>query len=478
VRIGGDYTLPAGEEVDEVVVIAGSARILGRVNGDVVVILGQLHLGGEASVGGDLVVVMGSGVVESGAQVERDFVAVGGDIDAPPDFVPGQDHVVIGPQIFGGRMDALVPWITEGMFWGRPIVPRLGWIWGIVGLFFLAYLALNALLDHPVQACAGVIAERPLSAFLVGLLTLLLIGPVLLLLAVSVIGIAVIPFLMCALLLAWIIGKVGLARAIGLAMLPAPEPGESPGPLPSRGRAALAFTTGFATLCVAYMIPFLGFVVWTIVGVVGLGAASLAFVAGYRRENPPTVRARPGAPVPPPVPTPSRASAHATAQTPAMAAPADGGPAMADAPGAALPPPVPEPPSVSNGLLAFPRGRFIERIAAFALDVILVMIAVQVLDIGRDGPRMFFMLLLAYHIGFWTWKGTTVGGIICQIRVVRTDGTLPSFADALVRGLSSILSLVVLGLGGLWILRDPERQAWHDKVAGTYVVKVPRNWPF
>jgi uncharacterized RDD family membrane protein YckC len=37
--------------------------------------------------------------------------------------------------------------------------------------------------------------------------------------------------------------------------------------------------------------------------------------------------------------------------------------------------------------------------------------------------------------------------------------------------------MAALGLGGLWILRDPERQAWHDRIAGTYVVKVPRNWP-
>jgi uncharacterized RDD family membrane protein YckC len=43
--------------------------------------------------------------------------------------------------------------------------------------------------------------------------------------------------------------------------------------------------------------------------------------------------------------------------------------------------------------------------------------------------------------------------------------------------LTAILSLVVLGLGALWILKDPERQAWHDKIAGTYVVKVPRSWP-
>ena len=51
------------------------------------------------------------------------------------------------------------------------------------------------------------------------------------------------------------------------------------------------------------------------------------------------------------------------------------------------------------------------------------------------------------------------------------------FAEALVRGLTGIFSLAVVGLGFFWILRDPERQAWHDRIAGTYVVKVPRNWP-
>ena len=70
-----------------------------------------------------------------------------------------------------------------------------------------------------------------------------------------------------------------------------------------------------------------------------------------------------------------------------------------------------------------------------------------------------------------------MGGIICQLRFVRTDGARLQFVDALVRGLTSILSLVALGLGAPWILKDPERQSWHDKIAGTYVVKVPRHWP-
>ena len=81
------------------------------------------------------------------------------------------------------------------------------------------------------------------------------------------------------------------------------------------------------------------------------------------------------------------------------------------------------------------------------LDVILVVIASQVLSLTRhDNDSAVFVLMLAYHIGFWTWKGTTVGGIICQLRVVRVDGGPLRFADALVRGLSSIFSLAVLGL--------------------------------
>jgi uncharacterized RDD family membrane protein YckC len=38
-----------------------------------------------------------------------------------------------------------------------------------------------------------------------------------------------------------------------------------------------------------------------------------------------------------------------------------------------------------------------------------------------------------------------------------------------------VLSVAALGIGFLWILRDPQQQAWHDKIAGTIVVKVPNG---
>ena len=124
-----------------------------------------------------------------------------------------------------------------------------------------------------------------------------------------------------------------------------------------------------------------------------------------------------------------------------------------------------------------PRAAFVDRLAAFALDAVLIVIIVNVLDIRHEGGRVGFLVALAYHVAFWTLKGTTLGGIICQMRLVRTDGGRIGFPDALVRGLTGIFSLAVFGLGFLWILKDPDKQAWHDRVAGTYVVKVPRTWP-
>jgi uncharacterized RDD family membrane protein YckC len=150
--------------------------------------------------------------------------------------------------------------------------------------------------------------------------------------------------------------------------------------------------------------------------------------------------------------------------------------------GADLTPPAAEPPPVyrASDLVAFPKAMFGERLAAFVLDVIAILIIGQLLSLdhsGDPGERLFVFLALAYHVGFWTWRGTTPGGMICLLRVVRTDGKALDFPEALVRGLTGIFSVVVAGLGFLWMLRDPDRQTWHDRVAGTYVVKVPRAYP-
>jgi uncharacterized RDD family membrane protein YckC len=369
--------------------------------------------------------------------------------------MPGGQHVVIGSPAISGRLEALYPWMARGLLWGRPIVPELAWIWWIVGGFFLVYVLLNLVFDHPVRACATTLADKPLTTFMVGLLVLLLAGPVCALLAVSIIGIAVVPFVLCALVVGGVVGKVSTARWIGMSIAR-----RESGPEESRAQSLFAFTLGFGVITLAYMIPVLGFVTWALLGVFGLGAAALAFIVAYRRENPA---------LPPRETSPELRQAPSTL-TSSATSDVGAGPTRPE------PPAIASAPAIASDLVLFPRASFRDRLAAFVLDVILVVFVYQVLDVFRR-DNTIFLLLLAYHIGFWTWKGATVGGIICQLRVVRVDGAPLRFADALVRGLSSIFSLLVLGIGCLWMLRDHEGQTWHDRIAGTYVVKVPRNWP-
>ena len=107
--------------------------------------------------------------------------------------------------------------------------------------------------------------------------------------------------------------------------------------------------------------------------------------------------------------------------------------------------------------------------AAF-LDVIIA----AILSAFVGGLPLGFLVALAYFAGMWTWKGTTIGGIVLNLKVVRLDAQPVTFAVALVRGLASALSVIVFFVGFLWIILDRDKQTWHDKIAGTVVVRSPR----
>ncbi|HVH57161.1 MAG TPA: RDD family protein [Vicinamibacterales bacterium] len=454
-----NYTLAAGDAVRDVTTIAGDVTIEGHVDGDVVIVMGSARLASTAVIEGSLVVVGGAGKVEGGAKVGRDLVIVGGTLDAPASFSPQGQHVVVGTPWFGEALSDVLPWLTRGLLWGRLIVPDLAWIWAVVAIFFLIYVALNAVFDGAVGATADVITERPLSAFFGGLLVLILAVPVFAILAATVIGLVVVPFLLCGMVVAALLGKTAVARAIGRALM-RPE-------LPEGRIAALgAFIVGFVLLVLAYMVPVLGFVTWALATVLGLGAASTTLRSHLRRER--RVAAPPEGVVPPSVAPPMGEPFVPAAPLAASEAP--------NMPIASPPLAPPAPPVFSQGLAQYPRATFLDRLAAFALDCILVAIANGLLDLNRyDDDGSFFFLLLCYHVAFWAWKGTTLGGIICNLRVTRTDGGDLRFVDALVRGLSGIFSIAALGIGCLWMLQDPEKQMWHDKIAGTLVVKAPRE---
>ena len=450
VRVAGDYTVRVGEQVDDLVVISGSATVNGTVDGDLVVVLGGAELGGTSHVDGDVVVVGGQARIADGASIDGDLVVVAGGVEAPPGFEPRGDQVVLGVVGMGDQFAAMAPWFSQGLFWGRPVVPDLPWVWLMAGMLALLYLIINLVFERPVRACVDTLVEKPLSTGLVGLLVVLLIGPVTLVLTVSVIGIALVPLLWMGVLVAGLFGRVGVARWLGGRVV-AEE--ASPSPL----QATRSLTIGLVLTTLVYMVPVIGLLTWTALGILGVGAVATALVAGLQAENP----APPGT---------------------GASVPVSAGPSVGTAPPAAEQTrdtrandePRGQPPALPPDLSLLPRATFLPRLGAVALDLLLVMIALGLL--GAEGGR-FFVLFLIYHVVFWGWKGTTVGGIICRLRIVRSDGTPVRFSEAIVRGLSAILSVAVAGIGWLWILIDPEGQSWHDKIAGTYVVRLPRGTP-
>jgi uncharacterized RDD family membrane protein YckC len=151
----------------------------------------------------------------------------------------------------------------------------------------------------------------------------------------------------------------------------------------------------------------------------------------------------------------------------ATAAAAAAGPSIASGP-------VPPSAAAPEFTAAMPRAGFWVRMGALFLDCLLVGFAMSLLHPFGD----FHIVVLAiYGAVMWKLRGTTVGGIVFDLHVVRVDGRPLDWETAIVRALGCFLSLAVVFLGFIWIAFDDNHQAWHDKIAGTVVVRAKRGAP-
>ncbi len=88
--------------------------------------------------------------------------------------------------------------------------------------------------------------------------------------------------------------------------------------------------------------------------------------------------------------------------------------------------------------------------------------------------EMAFLWLVtgAYAVLSWRRGGQTLGMRPWRLKVVGSDGR-PVAARALaLRYAVATVSLLAFGLGFLWSLADRERRTWHDRVAGTRMVRM------
>ena len=319
-----------GESANDVVCIGCSVDIEGEAAGDAVAVGGSVHVSG--SVAGNAVSVGGSVEVEDGAVVEGDGVAVGGavEVDGSGQVRGHNTTVGVGGPFFGGRRHGLrFPWGAFGDT-GRLVT-------AVLRTGFLALLGVLAvmLLRPAVDLAARRVGAEPWKAAFAGLLTQLLFLTVLILaivvLAVSIIGIpllVLVPFAILAMIVATFVGFVGVAKVLGgiverrfnwsassLAMMVivgvvAIQATSLIGRALSLPGGWLAIT-GFTLVGLGF---FFKYVAWTI----GLGAMTLAALAGeWRRPTAAPV----ATPPPPPPPLEPRTVSPEPIETPPAAEP-------------------------------------------------------------------------------------------------------------------------------------------------------------
>jgi uncharacterized RDD family membrane protein YckC len=359
----------------------------------------------------------------------------------------------------------------------RPLAfaENLGWLWTIMLAALGFYCLLALMLPDVVRRSAETMENYPGMSLLSAVLAIVITPIAMIVLSVTVVGPVVLGLLLFCI---GLFGKVVFLAWLGRRVTQ-PAGWQMP---------ALAVLIGGLITLGIYLVPVLGFIFQKLTGFLGTGIVIYTIILAMKQnsaeQSAPPAPAPVGGAVPPPTPV-SPASEAATGAE--MNAGAMGGSVISDSastPMAAGPEPVqsapggvpPIPAQMPAGspdvqLSTLPRVGFWTRFVATLIDMIALGIAVGILDIGDYFP----LVATAYFIVLWSLRGTTLGGVVMGIKIVRLDDKPVDWAVSVVRSLGAFLSLFVVGLGFVWVGWDPQRQSWHDKIAGTTIVKMPKG---
>jgi uncharacterized RDD family membrane protein YckC len=127
------------------------------------------------------------------------------------------------------------------------------------------------------------------------------------------------------------------------------------------------------------------------------------------------------------------------------------------------------------------------RLWASAIDVILLTLIICPLMLWIYGPEYYesqsvirgpmdFLISWVFPaiavVVFWRYKSATPGKMVVGAKIVDAKSLgRPSAVQCIVRYFAYLVSMLPLGLGFLWIAFDRRKQAFHDKLAGTVVIR-------
>lgn len=246
VSFGGDVVVRAGETVQNVVTMGGSATIDGEVLGDVTTMGGDATVSGR--VNGDLVTMGGDAHVAPGAWVGGELTTMGGSADIAPGASTG-GPITMHPG--GAPEEGLAGFVHDVLTSAASFA-----------FLFLVGLLMLGVAKERFQALQIVTVREPLHAMALGAFGFL--GAILMtiLLCITLIGIPVGVALVLALWLACYLGLASIAAVIG-AVLPVER---------LKDRPVMQLAAGTAVLFVTSLIPLIGPLALLVAGAIGLGA--------------------------------------------------------------------------------------------------------------------------------------------------------------------------------------------------------------
>lgn len=127
------------------------------------------------------------------------------------------------------------------------------------------------------------------------------------------------------------------------------------------------------------------------------------------------------------------------------------------------------------------------RVWASVIDSVLICLITVPVLISLYGPQYFgsqefvkgpmdflvsYVLPAIAVIAFWVYKSATPGKMAISAQIVDAQtGGRPSNGQFVGRYFAYFVSIIPLCLGLLWVAFDKRKQGWHDKLAGTVVVR-------
>jgi uncharacterized RDD family membrane protein YckC len=91
---------------------------------------------------------------------------------------------------------------------------------------------------------------------------------------------------------------------------------------------------------------------------------------------------------------------------------------------------------------------------------------------GKGNFIINYILPAFIVLAFWIYKSATPGKMLTKLKIVDAKtGEKPSLRQFMLRYLGYFVSSFIFCLGFIWIAFDKRKQGWHDKIAGTVVIR-------